>query len=64
MASSAEHLEIIKLVEMERASSTDEMIEYCNEKEKVASVPLIANGVNYSEVPQHYIRLPTETDAG
>jgi len=46
-------------VEMEEATSTeaDEMI-HCDKEE--ASVPLISNGVNYSELPQHYVRPPTE----
>jgi hypothetical protein len=52
-------MEIIN-VEMEKASSTetDETID-CNEKEE-KSVPLISNRRNYSELPQQYIRPPTE----
>ena len=49
-------------IKMEMASSIeagDKMID-CNEKEPEAPMPLISNGVSYSEVPQHYIRLPTE----
>ena len=61
MAYSADQMEIIDNVEMEKAYSTtktDKMID-CNEKED-SSVPLISNGRNYSELPQHFIRPPTE----
>jgi len=47
-------------VEVEKVSSTgtDEIVVRNEREEK--PVPLISNGMNYSELPQHYIRPPIE----